>query len=227
LGLSDIFKKQKYVFRSIFNGNLVSRKKEAVKGQTAFYLKKAKMAYLIPPGSPIKENNMHVLDYDIGDATPLSDIIDVAPDLVRQVEKQIAANYIQAIDLTLKDPDNLLRDFPLNDKQREEMEKAKVWLKSVPGRATGILYNLFRWGYLKSEHWYNNLVYIPPPEALVFPKQYVRVGVNPKFFFALEKSTMATDIIRRQEPKWAWLEALIIPILIFAVIIIVAILVLK
>jgi hypothetical protein len=209
--LSNLLIKQVYVIRTIFNGRLVSRKSEKVQGQSAVYLKKAKLAYLIPSGAPISEGNSHLLDYDINDACPLADLRDIAPEMIYELEKQIVGAYRKAIDLTLTDPEHLLEACPLTEKEVSEMKNAKAWLDSYQGRLCGRFYNLWRWGYLKGEAWYKNLVYVPSPEMLVFPKKYVRVGVNPKFFFALEKSTMATDIIRRQEPAWEWLKELILP----------------
>jgi hypothetical protein len=219
MGLSDLFNKQKYVIRTIFNGQLVSRKSERVQGQSAFYLKKSKLAYMIPDRSPINEGNSHLIDYEISDACPLADLRDIAPDMIWELEHQIVSAYSKAVDLTLNDPEKLLENCPLSDIERIQLEKAKGWLdRYKAGPMLGRFYNLWRWGYLKGEAWYKALVYVPSPEMLVFPKKYVRVGVHPKVFYALEKSTMATDIIRRQEPPWEWLKELIIPVLVFAVI---------
>ena len=139
--------------------------------------------------------------------------MDIAPDLIKEVESLWASKYSLCIDMTLNDPEGLLEDNPLTEEERKKLISAKNWLIRYGEAGTGYFYNLMRWGYVKQETWFRTLAYIPKPDTLILPKKYIRTGVIPKMLYAMEKSTIATDIIRRQEPKWEWLKEIILPVI--------------
>lgn len=214
MGLKDFFNKEKYSIRGIYNGVVVFRKNEPVRGQLSIYQISKKLAYLIPPElQPIREGDRHRIDYNLHDSCPLEDIKDIAPELVEDLEKQIVGAYRECIDQTLNltknDPEKLLQERPLTQKEIESLTKAKNWLQRYELNVTGSFYNLWRWGLLKKQQWFISMRYVPTPESLVFPKKITRVGLRPGYLFEREHATIVQDAIRRKEPEWAWIKEII------------------
>ena len=199
-----LLNKQKFYLRVAYNNVIVFTKKQDIKPIVSWFMKKSKVAYLIPPEiNPIRDGNLHEIRYEQSDSTPLADLIDVIPDQVKLIEPLIATAVITGIDNLLEDETN--GSIIISKPFREQLERIKNWMNRYQG--TKLIYQLWRWGYFKGETWYKCLHNADREkiEAVVFPQKLSRVGMKPQYLYEREKSTMVPDILRRTEPKWAWL----------------------
>jgi len=205
------FDKESYLMKVRYNGVVTFTTRMALAPLVSWYRKKHHSAYLIPPNiAPTRNGMNHEINYNDGDAVPLADLIDIIPDQIVKIEPLIAEEIIKGIDNLYEDEKagviNLSPEF------KEQLERVKEWMNRYQG--TTLIYQLWRWGYFKGETWYKSFRNLDREkvETVVFPEKLVRVGVNPVYIFEREKSTMVVDILKRPEPKWAWLGEYIIPI---------------
>jgi hypothetical protein len=207
-----LFDKQKYLMKVRYNGVITFTNSLTLAPMASWFRKKYHSAYLIPPDiAPIRDGNNHIIDYNQNDAVPLADLIDIIPDQIIQIEPLIAKKVIKGIDNLYEDEkDGIIN---LSPEFKEQLERVREWMLRYQG--TTLIYQLWRWGYLKGETWYKSFRNLDREEVenVVFPTKLTRVGLNPVYLFEREKSTMVPDIIKRPEPKWAWLEPYIYPIL--------------
>ena len=128
--VSDFLQKQRYRLKIYYNETKIFQRGAPVKGQTSVSDNTHKLAYLLPENlRPFRENNQHIILYDVSDSCPMADLKDIVPDLVAEFETDhIAPEIKKGIDEYIKSNNS---EFDTEAKKYREAKEAAETIENL------------------------------------------------------------------------------------------------